>query len=84
VPILFALTPAFHFKPGKPYPWQDLHDFIRGLCAANGLAFLDLLPAFEGRDAAAYAFDMWHPTVKGHAVIAQAMVDTLRTLVPSR
>jgi lysophospholipase L1-like esterase len=84
VPILVALTPAFYFKPGKPYPWQDLHDFIRGLCGANGLAFLDLRPAFEGRDPAAYAFDMWHPTVKGHAVIAKAMVDTLRTLVPSR
>ncbi len=84
VPILVAVTPVFRFDPGEPYPWQDLHDFVHGLCEANGLAFLDLLPSFEGRDLTEYAFDVWHPTVEGHALIAQTMVDTLPALARRR
>jgi lysophospholipase L1-like esterase len=77
VPILVVLSPVFRFKPEQPYPWQDLHDFIRGLCEANALAFLDLYASFRGRDAAAYAYDAWHPTSQGHALIAQAIVEYL-------
>jgi lysophospholipase L1-like esterase len=79
VPILVAVTPVFRFDPPEPYPFRDLHDFIRGLCEANGLAFLDLRPSFEGRDLSEYALDVWHPTIKGHAVIAQALLDAIRT-----
>ena len=83
VPILVVLSPVFRFKPEQPYPWQDLHAFIRDLCEENALAFLDLYTSFRGRDAAAYAYDMWHPTIKGHALIAQAIVDYL-TGFPTR
>jgi lysophospholipase L1-like esterase len=77
VPILVVLSPVFRFKLDEPYPWQDLHAFIRGLCEENDLAFLDLYASFRGRDAAEYAFDVWHPTIKGHTLIAQAIVDYL-------
>jgi lysophospholipase L1-like esterase len=77
VPILVILSPVFRFQPDQPYPWQDLHEFIQGLCEANALAFLDLYASFRGRDAAAYAYDMWHPTSQGHALIAQAIVEYL-------
>jgi lysophospholipase L1-like esterase len=80
VPILVAVTPVFRFDPPGPYPYQDLHDFIGSLCAANGLRFLDLRPSFDGRDRAEYGFDAWHPTVKGHAVIAQVLVDAIRSM----
>jgi lysophospholipase L1-like esterase len=80
VPILVVLSPVFRFKPEQPYPWQDLHDFIRSLCEANALAFLDLYASFRGRDAAAYAYDVWHPTSQGHALIAQAIVEYLAGL----
>jgi lysophospholipase L1-like esterase len=77
VPILVILSPVFRFQPEQPYAWQDLHDFIQGLCEANALAFLDLYTSFRGRDAAAYAYDVWHPTSEGHALIAQAIVEYL-------
>lgn len=77
LPILLVLSPVFQFKQDIPYPWQDLHDFIRGLCEKNDIAFLDLYASFRGRDAAGYAYDVWHPTIEGHALIAQAIVDYL-------
>jgi lysophospholipase L1-like esterase len=73
IPILVAVTPVFQFKSGKSYEWQDLHDLIGSLCEENGLAFLDLYSAFRGRDSAEYGLDMWHPTIKGHALIAEAI-----------
>lgn len=73
VPVVVAVTPVFRFDP--PYPWQDLNDRIRGLCERNGLLFLDLRPAFDGLDLREHGVDLWHPTAKGHAVIAQALAD---------
>ena len=78
VPILVALIPVFRFEPGKPYAWQDLHDFIKILCQENGLAFLDLYSSFRGGASVRYGFDIWHPNGKGHALIAQAIADYLR------
>lgn len=77
VPLLVVLTPVLRFNPEKPYQWLDLHYFIRGLCEENGLAFLDLYSSFQTRNSAEYGYDVWHPTVKGHALIAQALVDYL-------
>ena len=84
VPILVAVTPVFRFDPKEPYPWQDLHDFIADLCAANGLSLLDLRAGFEGRDLAEYAVDALHPTAQGHAVIARSILDFLRDFAPRR
>lgn len=82
VPIVVAVTPVFRFQP--PYPWRDVHDLIRGLCEANGLLFLDLYPAFEPLDMNELSFDVWHPTVKGHAVIAGALLDFVVARSPVR
>lgn len=82
VPILVLLCPAFRFDP--PYPYHDLHAFVRGLCESNGLLYIDLYPSFEGRDLKECALDVWHPTAEGHAVIANAAYEYLRTLPPAR
>jgi len=73
VPVLVAVCPVFSRRPEKGYRWQPIHDDIAALCAGHGLAFLDLQGAFAGRDTADLAFDRWHPTAPGHAIIAEAL-----------
>jgi lysophospholipase L1-like esterase len=82
VPIVVAVTPGFRYDP--PYPWRDLHDLIRGLCEANGLLCLDLQPVFEPLDLKEHGIDVWHPSARGHAVIADALLDFVRARPPAR
>lgn len=55
------------------YPWRELHARIHGELEALGLACVDLLEVFEGRDAR----ELWchpldiHPNEAGHRLIAE-------------
>ena len=72
-PIVVAVTPAFRFD--GPYPYRDLHELVRGLCDANGLPCVDLYPVFVPLDLKEHAIDVWHPSAKGHAAVAGALLD---------
>ncbi len=49
VPILIVLWPFLQgLGPRRHYPFQRLHDEVAAFCRAQGLPFLDLLPALVG------------------------------------
>jgi hypothetical protein len=72
--FLVAILPVFF--EGRhdfaSYPLRDVHEAVRAYCEKNGIAAVDLLPAFEraGGDAASYALDPWHLSVTGHELVA--------------
>jgi lysophospholipase L1-like esterase len=78
VPILVAITPVFHFQPGQPYYWQNIHDSIEQLCEQNDLLFVDLTSGFRGKHSTKYSFDKWHPNEAGHSIIAEVLADYLK------
>lgn len=78
LPIVVALNPVFAFEAGAPYSWQNLHDAIEQLCNENDLEFIDLYRSFQGQNSRDFSLDQWHPTAKGHAVIANTLVDYLQ------
>jgi hypothetical protein len=57
------------------YPFDDVTQVLREACKREGIAFLDLLPAFEGAEASA----LWvhpadhHPNAAAHARVAAAL-----------
>jgi len=61
------------------YPWTRFHTLITGYCREHGVACVDLLPAFRGRQSR----DLWahvtdqHPNPQGHAIAAEALADAL-------
>lgn len=73
VPILVAPMPVLQFEPSQDYRWTDIHRSIAALCEANGLLFVDLFDAFDGRTSSDYALDVLHPNVEGHALITQTL-----------
>ena len=64
-------------------PLADVHEELGRKCAAAGIPFLDLGPAFAGKDASA----LWvhptdhHPNATAHAVAAQALLPFVQQLL---
>jgi lysophospholipase L1-like esterase len=64
-------------------PLADVHAEIGRKCAAAGIPFLDLAPAFAGRDESA----LWvhpadhHPNAAAHAIAAEALEPFVRELL---
>ena len=58
------------------YPLHDMHKEIGIFLRENGVRFLDLLKAFTegGKLPTYYCFDVWHPNVEGHRLIAQQLL----------
>ncbi len=79
VPILIAVIPVFDFDADGAYPWQDLHQRIGALSESNGLWFLDLYQVFANHPVEDVALDEWHPTAKGHEMIAEALQDFINS-----
>ena len=58
------------------YPYRNLHVAVARAAGRSGFAVVDLLPAFEGRDAADLRIlprDKTHPNAKGQRVAAEAI-----------
>ncbi len=68
------------------YPLRAVHEELRRHVERAGAAWLDLLPAFEGRDAR----ELWvhptdhHPNARAHAVAAEALRPFVRELLAVR
>ncbi len=79
--FLVVLWPLFERL--EAYPFEDLHAVIRAELAARGVAVLDLLDVFRGRDTASlvvHAFDH-HPNEVAHRLAADALAPRLRELL---
>ena len=68
-----AMFPLLHRL--DDYPFADVHGAVATACRGAGVAFVDLLPAFEGQDAET----LWvhpsdhHPNARAHALAAEAL-----------
>ena len=64
---------------GESYPFKAVHGTVSEFARENGIPFLDLLPAFEGRNGP----ELWvhptnqHPNEEGHAIAGDALYDFL-------
>ena len=66
----------------REYPFRDAHETIGRFCHASGIAWVDLLPALQGR----VAEDLWvhphdpHPNASAHRLVAEFLAPAVRRL----
>lgn len=80
--LYLAVTPDV--RQLQDYKLSFVHDQLRELAAAEGYAYLDLLPALKGysqEDIFAMPGDP-HPNALGHARMAQALAEALQDPAP--
>lgn len=80
-PILVAYCPAFNFRTGEPYAWDDIRDRIEALCHDNALAFFDFLDAFAGYESGSLSEDGVHPNEFAHELMGMALLERIETLL---
>lgn len=84
-PIALVVLPLLPERGGyDAYAWRAIHDDLRALAAAQGLAVIDALPAFAGADVADLRLpgdgawvDPWHPNARGHALLGSYLARQL-------
>ena len=78
IPVLILVWPKLDWLDGN-YPFDDVHDKIRSLCAKYGLASVDLLPLLRGRKPSS----LWvhptdhHPNAWAHRLAATTLMGRL-------
>ena len=75
--FVFVIFPLMHAL--DRYPFEDEHRRLAAVAEASGAEVLDLLPAFEGRDARtlwAHPIDH-HPNTEGYGIAARAIAGFL-------
>ncbi len=83
---LAAVTFPMLHELGEHYPLRAAHERLSAFWAAEGVPHLDLLPAFEGRDAGDLvvgAFDA-HPNESAHAIAAGALLPFVDEVLAER
>ena len=83
--VLVALFPTFENL--EAYANTGHHEVVRGLSAAEGFHYLDLLPAFRSCAASStepVGFDRFHPTPYGHRCAATATADFIVASIVSK
>ena len=75
--VVLALCPIFTFTPDGGYEYGDIHERLRGLAEENGIEFVDLREAFDGRPGSEFSSDQLHPNTAGHALIAATLAERL-------
>jgi lysophospholipase L1-like esterase len=77
--FVVAIFPMLSQLAGS-YSYGELHDMVRAFCREHGIACVDLLPKFLGRDEYAlwvHASDQ-HPNDVGHRLMAEGIHEFLR------
>ena len=75
-----VIVPAFNFGPEAAlYPYTKLHKRITQALTIRQIPALDLLQSFSDTQLAAnhWNLDIWHPSTRGHAFIAQSIAPFL-------
>ena len=75
-----VIVPVFNFGPEAAlYPYTKLHKRINQALAIRQIPALDLLQSFSDTRLAAnhWNLDIWHPSTRGHAFIAQSIAPFL-------
>lgn len=66
----------------REYPFRAAHETVGRFCHASGIAWVDLLPALQGREAQ----DLWvhphdpHPNALAHRLVAESLAPTVSRL----
>lgn len=84
VPAVVAIFPLFLASWDRDYPLADVHDLVTRAVHENGLAAVDLLPAFKAAAAHfgsnRFAADFMHPSASGYLVAAIAVLARMNDL----
>jgi hypothetical protein len=74
LPWIFVVLPEFHDFDGA---FEDVYDLVRAKASAAGAIVVDATAAFRGHDPASIwvAYNDVHPNARGHAIIAEAILD---------
>ncbi|MDX1501050.1 MAG: SGNH/GDSL hydrolase family protein [Thermoanaerobaculia bacterium] len=78
--FLLVIFPIFDSQLDAGYPYRDLHRKVAELAEGEGIATLDLLPAYAGVDArrlAVLPFTDPHPNELAHRIAADRIVEEL-------
>jgi lysophospholipase L1-like esterase len=76
--LVLVVFPLFHRL--DRYPFGDIHERLRALAERQGIAFVDLLPTFEGLDERAlqtHPVTDFHPNHLAHRRAAEALLEAL-------
>ena len=76
---VFPVAP-FHSNHFDGYPFHDIHKTLHDFLEKNKIPYVDMLPFFfryKNIPLNQLAFDVWHPTVFGHRIIAEALAKKL-------
>lgn len=79
IPVLIPIFPLIYDY--NQYKWADLNQLIIQQCDNNRLAYVSLLNVFKQypwNELRVQRGDFTHPSLKGNAVAAQAILDTLQ------
>jgi lysophospholipase L1-like esterase len=84
IPVVLLIHPVFEYSLNfNRYSYGDIHQSVKKLGQSQGIYVLDILTAFKkfpGHELHCSSkdwFDIWHTTPKGHAVIADYVVQNL-------
>lgn len=83
IPMLAVLFPMMSHPFDEAYPFHSAHKKIGDEMAAQGIAFVDLFPDFEGRDPSRLQVEPGsdaHPNEIAHRLAADRIYTTLRGL----
>ena len=79
VDFVVMVIPAMANFTDATYPIREYHQAVVAFCRQNGIAVLDLLPAFWGHDGTKFWISATdgHPNAEGQRIIATALSDYL-------
>lgn len=79
IDLVVMVIPAMANFTDAAYPIKEYHQAVSAFCQRHGIAVLDLLPAFWGRDGTRFWISATdgHPNAEGQRIIAEALAGYL-------
>jgi len=86
IDFVVMVIPAMTNFTDATYPIKEYHQAVMAFCRRNGIAALDLLPAFWGHDGTKFWISPTdgHPNAEGQRIIATALADFLEPRLARR
>jgi lysophospholipase L1-like esterase len=84
IPFAVAIWPYLQgLGPRDHYPFAKIHELVGGFCKAEGIPFLDLLPALRGHDSGSLWVSPadYHPNVEAQQLVEQPIARFLTGLL---
>jgi lysophospholipase L1-like esterase len=80
IEVSLLLIQAFVWSKDRPYPYADIHEFIRMNAEHEGIGIIDSLSSLQEMPVSELGLDIWHPSPMGHCQIAKILFSQLLIL----